>query len=154
MTALSAFTVRRAGPEDLAGLVALQEAAYRPNAAILGVEPLPLKADYAVLIAQYEVWLAERSRDLLGALILEPHADHMLIWSVAVAPGAQGQGLGDSLLELAEEKAEEAGLRELRLYTGEKLARNVEWYRRRGYAVDRIEALGDRRLVHMNKILG
>ena len=78
----------------------------------------------------------------------------MLIWSVAVAPGAQGQGLGDSLLELAEEKAEEAGLRELRLYTGEKLARNVEWYRRRGYAVDRIEALGDRRLVHMNKILG
>jgi GNAT superfamily N-acetyltransferase len=150
----AAFTIRLAEAKDLAALVALQEAAYRPNEAILGVTPLPLQADYRAILESCDVWLAERGQDLLGALILERYQDHLMIFSVAVAPAAQGHGIGHSLLALAEEKAGEAGLKILRLYTGEKLQKNVEWYQRNGYVVERVEALSDRRVVHMIKQLG
>ena len=39
-------TLRRAGPGDLAVVTALQRAAYAKNRPLLGVEPLPLLADY------------------------------------------------------------------------------------------------------------
>ena len=47
--------LRRATREDLFAVVALQRVAYAKNRAILGVEPLPLKADYAQVFADYEI---------------------------------------------------------------------------------------------------
>jgi hypothetical protein len=41
----------------------------------------------------------------------------------------------------------------IRLYTGEKLRDNIGWYQRRGFAIDRVEALADRTVVHMSKRL-
>lgn len=90
MTAL-----RRATPGDLSAVTALQQAAYAKNRPILGVEPLPLLADYAQVFSDYEVWLAERDGALDGVLILEPRAGDLLIWSVASAPAAQGSGVGN-----------------------------------------------------------
>ncbi|HEX2556022.1 MAG TPA: GNAT family protein [Microvirga sp.] len=148
--AADGIRLRPAGAGDLAAVAALQQAAYRPNAAILGVEPLPLREDYATILARYEVWLPEDAPGS-GALILDPRPDHLLIWSVATAPEAQGQGLGNRLLAAADARARDLGLGTVRLYTGEKLAANIDWYRRRGYAVERIEALDDRRIVHMTK---
>ena len=98
-----------------------------------------------------EVWLAEDGGKLDGALILEPHPDHLLIWSIATAPAAQKQGLGRRMLAAAEARARRLGLREMRLYTGEKLTANVRWYHRHGYVIERVEALDDRRVVHMTK---
>jgi RimJ/RimL family protein N-acetyltransferase len=141
--------LRRAGGDDLEPLTALQQAAYAPNRDILGVEPLPLLANYGEVLGQYEVWLAERPGGLAGALILDPWPDHLLIWSVATAPAVQGQGLGKDLLAAAEARARQLGLKTLKLYVGEKLTRNVRWYHRHGYAIDHIEELEDRRLVHM-----
>lgn len=146
--------LRPAAPEDLGRLAELQRAAYAPNRAILGVEPLPLLFDYATLLGHYEAWIAEGEGGLAGALILDPHPDHLLIWSVATAPTARNQGLGARLLAAAETRARELGLDTLRLYTGEKLAGNVRWYHRHGYAIERVEELDDRRLVHMTKRIG
>ncbi len=123
---------RRAGAADVAAVNALQHAAYARNRTILGLEPLPLTVDYATIVADYDVWLLEQGDALEGVLILETRADDLLIWSVAVAPEAQGR----------------------RLYTGEKLTGNIAWYERHGFARERIEDLGDRRLVHMMKRLG
>jgi RimJ/RimL family protein N-acetyltransferase/GNAT superfamily N-acetyltransferase len=142
--------LRAAGAADLDAVAALQQAAYRRNAAILGVEPLPLREDYSTILGRYEVWLTEAT-PALAVLILDPQPDHLLIWSVATAPQAQGQGLGGRLLAAAEARARNLGLGALRLYTGEKLVSNIDWYRRHGYAVERIEALDDRRIVHMTK---
>ena len=64
--------LRRATAVDIPALTALQRAAYARNRDILGVEPLPLRADYDAIFANYETWLAEESGALLGALILEP----------------------------------------------------------------------------------
>jgi len=41
----------------------------------------------------------------------------------------------------------------MRLYTGELLVDNVAWYQRRGYAIERVDAMSDRRIVHMKKTL-
>jgi N-acetylglutamate synthase-like GNAT family acetyltransferase len=146
--------LRRADTGDLAAIVALQRAAYAKNRPILGVEPLPLLVDYADILKSHEVWLAERAGELEGVLILQAHADHLLIWSVAITPALHGRGLGKTLLTDAEARARELGLAHLRLYTGEPLTGNIAWYERHGYVRERIEDLGDRRVVHMVKDLG
>jgi RimJ/RimL family protein N-acetyltransferase/GNAT superfamily N-acetyltransferase len=147
------WTLRRGGPDDVPAIEALQHAAYKPNAAILGSEPIPLRWDYGAIMQRCEVWLAEVLGKPVGVLILEMHQDHVMLESVATAPGTQGTGLGGMLLTAAEFRAADHGLKVIRLYTGEKLTRNVDWYRRRGYGIEHIETVDDRRLVHMIKRL-
>ncbi|WP_293856519.1 GNAT family N-acetyltransferase [uncultured Alsobacter sp.] len=146
--------LRRAVPADLGPVVALQQAAYAANRIVLGVEPLPLKADYAAILRDDEVWLAEDANGLTGVLVLQPRTDDLLIWSVAIDPRAQGTKLGNVLLGAAEDRARQLGRPIVRLYTGQKLTRNVAWYSRHGYLVERVEALADRTAVHMMKPLG
>ena len=143
--------LRRAGPGDLGAVQALQQAAYAANRVVLGVEPLPLKADYAAILRDDEVWLAEDTEGLAGVLVLQPRPDDLLIWSVAIHPRRQGTGLGNVLLDAAEARARQLGVTLLRLYTGQKLTRNVAWYSRHGFLVERVEALPDRTAVHMMK---
>jgi ribosomal protein S18 acetylase RimI-like enzyme len=145
--------LRRATIGDLAAVTALQQAAYAKNRALLGVEPLPLIADYRDVFSKYEVWLAESDGGLDGVLILEPRPADMLIWSVATAPAAQGRGAGNRMLAFAETHARAKGLACMRLYTGEPLTGNIAWYLRCGYVHERIEELPDRRLVHLVKHL-
>jgi N-acetylglutamate synthase-like GNAT family acetyltransferase len=146
--------LRRAGAADIDAVVALQRAAYEKNRGLLGVEPLPLLADYADVLRDYEVWLADGADGLAGVLILEPRADDLLIWSIACAPAAQRQRLGRRLLAAADARALAFGLRTVRLYTGEPLVDNIAWYQRRGYTIERVEQLPGRRLVHMAKAAG
>ena len=145
--------LRRANDADLPAIMSLQHAAYDGNRALLGVEPLSLQADYAALLLSHEVWLAEGPDGLDGVLILKVEPDHLLIWSVAVAPSLQGRGLGNRLLVAAEMRARELGRNCVRLYTGEPLTGNIAWYERHGFVRERIEQLDDRRIVHMVKAL-
>jgi ribosomal protein S18 acetylase RimI-like enzyme len=148
------LALRRAETADLASLVALQRAAYAKNRPLLGVEPIPLLADYGAILRDMEVWVAENDTRLVGALILEPRTDDLLIWSIAADPTTQGAGLGRTLLAAAEERARQLGRTVVRLYTGTPLSHLVAWYGRHGYAVERIEALSDRSIAHMIKHLG
>jgi len=145
--------LRRATRSDLSAVTALQRAAYAKNRAILGVEPLPLLADYSQVFSDYEVYLAERAGALDGVLILEPRAHDLLIWSVATAPAAQGRGVGNAMLAFAEKHARALGLTSIRLYTGEPLTFNIAWYTRHGYIYERTEDMGDRHAVHLLKQL-
>ncbi len=147
------MTLRRATPDDLAAVVALQRAAYAKNRPLLGVEPLPLLADYTEIFRDYEVWLAEQDGALDGVLILEPRADDLLIWSVAVAPAAQGRGIGNTMLAFAETRARDLGRTCTRLYTGQPLSFNIAWYTRHGYAHESTEDMGDRVRVNLIKHL-
>jgi ribosomal protein S18 acetylase RimI-like enzyme len=145
---------RRATGADLPAVTALQQAAYARNREILGVEPLPLLADYAEVFTDYEVWLYEAGGALAGVLILESRLGDLLIWSIATVPGLQKQGLGAQMLAAAEGRARELGLACLRLYTGQRLSSNIAWYERHGYAIEREELMGDRIVVHMLKNIG
>lgn len=147
------LSLRRAGIGDLDAVLALQRAAYARNRVLLGCEPLPLLADYTEIFRDYEVWLAEQDGGLVAALILEPRAGDLLIWSVATNPDRLGRGLGKQLLLAAEVRARELGRDVVRLYTGAVLRHLIDWYGRHGYRVERIEQLSDRAITHMMKQL-
>jgi len=146
-------TLRRATHDDLSAVVALQRAAYAKNRPLLGVEPLPLLADYSQVLSDYEVYLAEHDGAPEGVLILEPRADDLLIWSVATAPAAQGRGVGNTMLAFAEARARALGRTCMRLYTGQPLTFNIAWYTRHGYAHESTEDMGDRVRVNLIKHL-
>ena len=145
--------LRRAVRNDLAAIIALQHAAYAKNRPLLGVEPLPLLADYAEIFPRYEFYVVEGVTALDGVLILEPRAGDLLIWSIAVAPHAQGRGVGNKMLTFADARARELGVPSVRLYTGAPLAFNIAWYTRHGYTHERTEDMGDRVAVHLIKHL-
>jgi ribosomal protein S18 acetylase RimI-like enzyme len=145
--------LRRARPDEAEKIAAFQRAAYARNRAILGVEPIPLQADYAEILREYEVWLREEGETTTGILILESRRDDLLIWSVATAPDARRSGIGNELIAAAESRARDLPKCVIRLYTGELLVDNIAWYQRRGFAIERLEALSDRRIVHMIKKL-
>jgi len=125
--------VRLARPEDLAAIVALTEAAYAPYNAILDAPPIPVTEDYAPRIANGEVWLLESGGEPAGVLTLERHADHAMIFSVAVSPAFQGKGFGTKLLNHADQQTRLWGLPEIRLYTNAKMERNIALYLAYGY---------------------
>jgi GNAT superfamily N-acetyltransferase len=72
-------------------------------------------------------------------MILE--ADHLLIENVAVSPGFQGKGLGPASL----------GHSETKLYTNKLFAKNVQFYQKLGYGIDREEEFKGGFVVHMSK---
>ena len=110
--------------------------------------------DYAGLIHQGRAHVAERDGVVQGLLVLIPQDDAMLLDNVAVAPEAQGSGLGRLMLEFAERAAIEAGYRAITLYTNEAMTENIALYTRIGYAeTHRVEEKELRR-VYMRKPLG
>lgn len=146
------LALRRAVDADMDAVVAVQQAAYARNRALLGVEPLPLLSDYAEIFRDYEVWVTDDGA-ITGVLILEPRPADLLIWSIAADPQAQQGGLGRAMLDAAEVRARELGLGTMRLYTGAPLRHLIDWYGRNGYAIERNEVLSDRTIVHMVKHL-
>jgi len=152
-------TLRRAQTSDLPAIEALQKGAYGRNRVLLGVEPLPLTWDYAEVLGEREVWLLDApgrhagEAGIAGVLLLSLRAEDLLVDSLAVAPMAQGGGVGNVLLEAAEARANALGRTRVRLYTGEALTANINWYRRKGFVIERVEQMADRRLVHLAKSL-
>lgn len=134
---MSGPEIRPAAPDDLAAVTALTSAAYAPWTAQFGAPPLPVTAEYAPRIAAGEVWLLAPSGapDGLpdGLIVLERHDDHLLIFSLAVAPAQQGSGHGKRLLAFAEQQARAAGMAEIRLYTNARMTRNIALYAACGY---------------------
>lgn len=140
-------------PDEIPLLTELQRAAYAPWLPVLGMEPLPYRADYAALLADHEAWFARRpdGREV-GALVLGLEPDHLLIWSVAVSAHAAGQGIGQALLGFSEAEAVRRGRGEVRLYTNQLMARNIALYLKAGYVETGRETTDDgRHVVHMAK---
>ncbi len=98
--------------------------------------------------------MLEEAGAVRGVLVLEGRADHLLIDNVAVEPERRGKGDGRALLGFAEVEARRRGLPEVRLYTNEKMERNIALYAARGYAeTERRQEEGFRR-VFMAKRVG
>ena len=136
-----ALVIRLATAADLPAIVALTAAAYAVYDLVLDAPAVPVTEDYAPRVAAGEVWLLEERADPMGLpvglpmglIVLETHKDHLMIFSVAVAPGQQGRGVGRCLLAFADGRARASGLTELRLYTNAKMTRNIALYTRYGY---------------------
>ncbi len=133
MVAHVTVTLRPARREDAVAMTQVARRAYAAYVPRIGGEPAPMKVDYAKTVDDGYAWVAERHDRLVGLLVLHPGEDHMMLENVAVDPEAQGLGVGAQLLRLAEEKAHEQGLPEVRLYTNEAMTENLAYYPRRGY---------------------
>ena len=133
----SAPAIRAATAADLPAIVALTASAYAVYDLVLDAPAVPVTEDYAPRVAVGEVWLLEEMATPMGLpaglIVLETHPDHLMIFSVAVAPDRQGRGVGLRLLEFADGRARAAGLTELRLYTNARMTRNIALYTRYGY---------------------
>ena len=130
---MSGTSLRRAASSDLAGLRQLITDAYAKYIDRIGRPPAPMTADYAAALEHSRVWVLVNDDAMVGALVTEDRGDHLLLETVAVAPGAQGHGYGRLLLDRAECDAAELGLTEVRLYTNEAMTENLTFYPRHGY---------------------
>jgi ribosomal protein S18 acetylase RimI-like enzyme len=128
--------MRRAGPEDAAAVRDLTRAAYARWVPIVGREPRPMGADYDRAVREHRIDLLDRGGALAALIETVVEADCLLIVNVAVAPDAQGRGLGRKLLAHAESVAVEAGLGRIRLYTNKLMATNLRLYAELGYCID------------------
>ena len=126
-------TVRRASVEDAPAMTELARGAYAPYVARIGGEPAPMTDDYATVVRDDEAWVAEQAGSLVGLLVLSFHDDYLLLENVAVAPHAQKLGIGELLLDLADERARAVGVPEVRLYTNVAMTENLSYYPRHGY---------------------
>lgn len=148
-----ALRLRPALPEDAAAIRDLTLAAYAKWVPVVGRKPLPMEADYETAVRQHVIELLFAGKRLVALVETIPQPDHLLIENLAVLPEEQGKGHGLRLLRRAEEIAADLGLKELRLYTNQRFAGNVAFYKRRGYGVDREEPFQGGVLVHMSKRL-
>lgn len=113
-------------------------AAYGMYVARIGKPPGPMLDDDAAVIANHWVFvLTEAGAEagaVVGALVLIPQADGLLLDNVAVHPDHQGRGLGRRLIDFAEAEALRRGHAALDLYTHEAMTENIAMYRALGYA--------------------
>ncbi|MFZ1909491.1 MAG: GNAT family N-acetyltransferase, partial [Burkholderiales bacterium] len=108
-------------------------AAYRHYIERIGRPPGPMTDDYAEVIRERRVTVAECAGRVVGVLVLAVTQEGFLLENVAVDPSLRGTGLGRKLLELAEAEARRAGFASIFLYTHEKMSENRALYARIGY---------------------
>jgi N-acetylglutamate synthase-like GNAT family acetyltransferase len=125
--------LRRATGDDIDAIKGLITESFGKYVERIGKPPAPMLADYAGLLDTSRIWILERRDAVIAVLVTQHHGDHLLLDTVAVAPGAQGGGHGRRLLERAERDATEQGLSELRLVTNEAMTENLVFYPRHGY---------------------
>lgn len=149
--------IRPAVAADVPAVKAVTDAAYRPYVERIGVVPQPMEADHAANVAAGRVFVTEEPgtgpAGPVGLVVLEAHADHLFLDSVAVHPDAHGGGVGRRLLRFVDAHARALGLPEVRLYTNAMMWENQEIYPRYGYEVvaRRVDGPYDR--VHYRKRL-
>jgi ribosomal protein S18 acetylase RimI-like enzyme len=125
--------IRAGTPADVPEIERLTREAYAVYVPVIGVEPAPMLADHAALVAAGEVQVAEVDGRVAGALVTRPAGRALLLESVAVDPRCQGQGIGRALIDRAERQAADLGLDAVELYTNAAMTRNLALYPRLGY---------------------
>jgi N-acetylglutamate synthase-like GNAT family acetyltransferase len=146
--------LRGATDADAADVAALVDAAYEHWVERLGTVPRPMTDDYAEVIRERRVTVAESDGTIVGVLVLDVTDEGFVIDNVAVHPSIRGTGLGRTLLELAESEARHAGFDSIYLYTHEKASDNILLYSRIGYVEYDRRSEGDFSVVFMRKRLG
>jgi GNAT superfamily N-acetyltransferase len=143
--------IRLARTDEAEAVGALVQRAYAPWVALVGKRPAPMDDDYAHHIAAGEVFVLEENGAIaaLAVLIEAPH--HLLLDNVAVDPLRHGTGLGRRMIDFAEQEALRRGHRELRLFTNEKMVRNIALYERLGFVETHRDTVAGHRRVFMTK---
>lgn len=125
----SDLSVRPAAEGDLAGLLALEQAAFATD------RLSPRQYRRHMRSATADVLVATGSRGVLGGAVVfhRKGSDIARLYSIAVAESARGRGVATALLVAAEEGARARGARRLRLEVRTDNAAAIALYERRNY---------------------
>jgi ribosomal protein S18 acetylase RimI-like enzyme len=145
--------LRPAVAADAAAVTDLVNAAYGHYVQRIGMQPGPMREDYADVIGAADVVVADEDGALVGVLVLRITDEGFLIDNVAVHPSRQGSGLGRALLEHAEAAARRAGFDSVYLYTHERMSENLALYTRIGYVEYERRSQGEFARVFLRKNL-
>jgi ribosomal protein S18 acetylase RimI-like enzyme len=148
------YSFRPATGADVSKVAALVNAAYGHYVERIGILPRPMTDDYAQVITNQQVTVAESHGTIVGVIVLTVDDEGFLVDNVAVDPSYRGKGLGRALLEFAEAEARQAGFDSIYLYTHEKMTENLALYSRIGYVECDRRSQGEFSLVYMRKHLG
>ena len=147
------YPLRPADERDAPDVTACVKAAYQHYIERIGKPPGPMLDDYAEVIRDRQVTVAESRGRIVGVLVLAVADEGFLLENIAVDPSHHGKGLGRTLLELAEAEARREGFDSIYLYTQEKMTENLALYSKIGYVeYDRRTEKGLNR-VYMKKAL-
>jgi ribosomal protein S18 acetylase RimI-like enzyme len=150
---MDGFSLRSASDEDALRVAELVRAAYEHYVERIGMLPGPMTEDYARVIGDRQVTVAEVDGAIVGVIVLGVDAEGFVIENVAVHPSQRGRGLGRALLQLAEAEAARSGFDTIHLYTHEKMTENLALYSRIGYVEYDRSRRGEFSLVYMRKTL-
>lgn len=103
--------------------MALEESCFEPARRD---SPAALKASLAN--PKHEVWVAREKGVLLGSLFLRKLKRSIRIHSIAVAPSAQGRGLGTQLMRRALQRASASGVEHITLEADANNRTLLDWY--------------------------
>jgi len=127
------FFIRQAVPDDAEAVAACVGAAYRHYIDRIGKPPGPMREDYAQVIRQHQVAVAEIDGAIVGVLVLAVTEEGLCLENIAVDPTVRGRGIGRALLQRAEAEARRQGFAAIYLYTHEKMTENQALYSKIGY---------------------
>ena len=141
--------------QDAPALLAMQRIAFEPEAQACQDRDIPPLQETVDTVREHirtaTVLKAVDGERLLGAIRGIPSGDTCLVRVLAVAPEAQGRGLGGRLLRAIEDAHPRAARFELT--TNMIMARNVRFYLGHGYElVEQIQHSPKIRLAFMRKI--
>ena len=88
------YRLRPATESDVPSVAALVDAAYRHYVERIGMLPRPMTDDYAAVIRDHQVTVAEHDGAIVGVVVLTVTDEGFLIDNVAVHPSRRGTGLG------------------------------------------------------------
>ena len=146
--------IRRAEPYDVNAAQNLLRAAFTPFIAVIGQKPAPMLADLAAAQAAGQLWLAGEGQTISALMVCSAQAGALELDILAVAPEAQGQGLGAMMVSHAGALAQAAGLGAITLYTNAAMQGAQRLYARLGFdLVERRQQDGFDRLFYRKAVV-
>jgi len=112
-----------------------------------------MTADYTLAVRTRRFDLLEREGQLIALIETILYPDHLWVENLAVSPKHQGQGLGQRMMAHAECIGRMLGHTEIKLVTSPAFTGNVDFYRRRGFAIEREEPFRGGVAVYLHKPL-
>lgn len=130
----SDITLSRITEADAGEVLTVQRAAFVSEAQIYGSADMPpltqTLEEMRAELAECGGWVARQNGRLIGAIRTRETPELLLIGRIAIAPDMQGEGIGQMLLQAAEEDAQAP---EAELFTGSLSEANLRLYKRCGY---------------------
>ena len=146
--------IRRAEPYDVSAAQNLLRAAFTPFIAVIGQKPAPMLADLAAAQAAGQLWLAGEGQTISALMVCFAQDGALELDILAVAPEAQGQGLGAMMVSHAGALAQAAGLGAITLYTNAAMQGAQRLYARLGFdLVERRQQDGFDRLFYRKAVV-